>query len=867
MSTIKLYDSVVNAINGNSNPQAETGNTINIDIQDILQMVYEGKLNEAIALLNQAGISSTTMEENDVTIITFKFENRTYTVRYNPVSDDNEVNTDNTSNSETEIKPEQNIATEKEEDPVLKEYLEKLYSGYKGKNRMYVLLDGLYTRNGGWDFSGAYTVNINSALRGSARASSDLNYVMSYVLVNKGYINSQNPSGEEIKSAIDSYLTDVATKLGKPVDDLTGAELVAALAKDDEEFGIKLEKDAKADKVSNSFFDLPRNTLQEFEGEYGGGLLKAFQEYIYALEPDLKDNKMAQAVFEAAGITDSDTIDDKLEKIDAFFKKLAKELNAPKISYARGDDTFKAVYNYLGENGYLKQNTYDQKYFEENQMTEEEINKYFYPETQDDGTVVYKLKESAESIDNVLMLVSQRIYNEGVASRTDAAREAEYNNNLKNQYTTMGSFADANKELEAFAKRNNLTQVENGVYQGENGVSYYLICTGGTDIRIGCSDWDNAVDEFQPNSVSNVHNDNFENGLLYMTLLRNIGQPDNPVVNVNISDNRKVIYYQTADGKYHKMTLNERWTNSLASKLGYDKFCEFFQADSLEELGTARRMKDGESIEAYSKDVKMFYIEDVSEEDFIKAGLENYNSRVGVTSNSEQTTETDSVTTNENEATAEVEAEEQEPEATYTDALKTLILQNFLKTDTSSRTSFEGLDSLGNGQALTNANWRNNNPNLTDREKEELVQKALEKLLNDSSNIINETDEHGWVVALIKSLGGNILIRNYPLARSSGGLIVPNTITFEVNGKEYMIPFASSRSLVYDTEETDKIIQRMVADGYDESEVKKLFEAVKVVDGKVQQYALNDWVLFAFCKNYSEDWSKMQSEILAKYFS
>lgn len=99
VSTIKLYDSVVNAINGNSNPQAETGNTINIDIQDILQMVYEGKLNEAIALLNQAGISSTTMEENDVTIITFKFENRTYTVRYNPVSDDNEVNTDNTSNS------------------------------------------------------------------------------------------------------------------------------------------------------------------------------------------------------------------------------------------------------------------------------------------------------------------------------------------------------------------------------------------------------------------------------------------------------------------------------------------------------------------------------------------------------------------------------------------------------------------------------------------------------------------------------------------------------------------------------------------------------------------------------------------------
>ena len=92
MTTIKLYDSAINAINGQPNPQSQVGDTQNVDIQDILEMIREGRLTEAVELLDQAGITSMTTEENGTKVVTFKFENRNYTIRYNVESPDVEDN-------------------------------------------------------------------------------------------------------------------------------------------------------------------------------------------------------------------------------------------------------------------------------------------------------------------------------------------------------------------------------------------------------------------------------------------------------------------------------------------------------------------------------------------------------------------------------------------------------------------------------------------------------------------------------------------------------------------------------------------------------------------------------------------------------
>ena len=88
MTTIKLYDSVINAINGQQNPQAQVGDVNNIDIQDILEMVNNGQLEEAKKILDLAGITSMTTDDNGTTVFAFKFENRDYTIRYNPASTD-----------------------------------------------------------------------------------------------------------------------------------------------------------------------------------------------------------------------------------------------------------------------------------------------------------------------------------------------------------------------------------------------------------------------------------------------------------------------------------------------------------------------------------------------------------------------------------------------------------------------------------------------------------------------------------------------------------------------------------------------------------------------------------------------------------
>lgn len=85
---INIYDSKINQNNGLPNPPTIVGDTRNVDIQDIEEMIRQGKLTEAIELLTQAGIEVKSNTEDGVTIVEFKYNNQARSVRYNPPSDD-----------------------------------------------------------------------------------------------------------------------------------------------------------------------------------------------------------------------------------------------------------------------------------------------------------------------------------------------------------------------------------------------------------------------------------------------------------------------------------------------------------------------------------------------------------------------------------------------------------------------------------------------------------------------------------------------------------------------------------------------------------------------------------------------------------
>lgn len=85
---INIYDSKINQNNGLPNPPTIVGDTRNVDIQDIEEMIRQGKLTEAIELLTQAGIEVKSNMVDGVTIVEFKYNNQARSVRYNPPSDD-----------------------------------------------------------------------------------------------------------------------------------------------------------------------------------------------------------------------------------------------------------------------------------------------------------------------------------------------------------------------------------------------------------------------------------------------------------------------------------------------------------------------------------------------------------------------------------------------------------------------------------------------------------------------------------------------------------------------------------------------------------------------------------------------------------
>ena len=771
--------------------------------------------------------------------------------------------------------------TVKSDDEILAEYLENLFGKYEGTDffdswggGLYALVGGNFDKENRWTFNNLI-IMINSALSGVSPAANEPDYIMAQVLVSEGYITSKNPSTEEVKSALDQYFAEIASSLGKSIEDLSGADVVGSLCKKYEEYGDYMLENAKNKDYLNSLFDYPIICTQAMNGpDFGGGSLKElFIGYIYAYEPELVDDRYMKAVFKAAGISDTDSIDEKVEKIEEFLNKLAEITQMPSLPISCSSKSREILYIYLAKEGFLQQCTYDMDYFTEHKMTEEEINTYFYPETQADGTVVYKLKETEGSINEVLYKVNQRLYREDEEQKTEEARNNAYLNSVHSSYTEMRSYADACAALERFAQLHKMREVSSGVYEDENGIQYFLDWSGEADwnggvsegmtYRIACSDWDNAVPGYDPHAINNVHSDL---DTLFLALLRNIGQPDNPVVAVNVATSGldkngepvKFIYYQTADGQYHKLTMNASWTASVIDTLGYDKFCELFQASGPDTLGLCGKRKDGESYEEFSKRVKMFCIEDITEEDFKRETealfLRDYGSQLP-----------DATTT---EPVESPSSEETEHPRTFEDAVSDLILLNFLDANISDDTILQGLDLLDDGTALTKSNWQEHDPKLSSEKRAEVIKQVLEKLLNNSLQLVlnrgSVTFQGDWIMNLIKAIGGEITsVYNEIPSRHSG---MPNTISFTLDGKEYKIPLKSSISnyQLYTADKVEEIKRKMLADGFTEMDMDLIFHEALVDAGDVRSYAFLGENLFRLCNSNQQD-ETLSDEEKAKY--
>lgn len=149
MQTIKLYDSSINAVKGQPNPQSLVGNMRSVDLQDIMLMIANRELDEASQLLTDAGIAVQRFNENGSTKIVFKFDNREYTLISNLESED--VNGVGAVKAPSANSPSQSTTVvNMDDDSFTKEEIHKLgFVSEKDLEKYFDYKNGIYTLKSG----------------------------------------------------------------------------------------------------------------------------------------------------------------------------------------------------------------------------------------------------------------------------------------------------------------------------------------------------------------------------------------------------------------------------------------------------------------------------------------------------------------------------------------------------------------------------------------------------------------------------------------------------------------------------------------------------------------------------------------------
>lgn len=449
MTTIKLYDSAINAINGQANPQSQVGDVHNVDVQKIMAMIANEQVEEAVQLLNQAGLTVQRFEENGSVKIVFKFNNKEYTVISNPPSSDVvSVNSASTS----AVKSSYAIATmvNMDDDIFTKEEIHKLgFVSEKDLAKYFDCKNGVYTLKSGLVVEGK-SVNSTQELMnilgmmslddyfektyGNSKASTfsygaewlsqrafnkfcagekdlasllqdmqnitanmyyngapDYAYEMYqpskyiYCLLQEGYITESDFPTDNyenavayIQDAFNRYHQDVANSTGKNIKDLTKADVMRDLYT--KGYFVQEENKRYRDYTVNNVctFDVQgygrgndgtdvRSYFQDIIDRTGADPIndspyRVIERYIFSISEDKQFNNAAiQAIFKAAGVTENDSLEEKVIKVNKLLTlDVAKGINAESDEYGAIIPalSWEDLYLYFYDNGFIEQSTY-----------------------------------------------------------------------------------------------------------------------------------------------------------------------------------------------------------------------------------------------------------------------------------------------------------------------------------------------------------------------------------------------------------------------------------------------------------------------------------------------------------------------------
>ena len=469
---------------------------------------------------------------------------------------------------------------------------------------------------------------------------------------------------------------------------------------------------------------------------------------------------------------------------------------------------------------------------------------------------------------------------------------------LENVQTYGSSFnmQDDLMYIAEFARKNNLKELPDikGVYEDSNGTLYYL--NGQRNIEtnepfIACSDYDNSIEAFKEYcghwenrgyDSQSLHNDasGWDNYPEIIYILSQEGAT-NVVCKRDIEDRNdengkkygievfEEIYYQKADGSWHKLTTSmygrscvRDTEQTLASQgiykddlklLKYEDYKAVFQGTP-DNINLLTQLVEGGYY--YCPEGPHFALEDMTYEEVAKemgvlTGQPPYNSGFNDNDN------TDRIVEELKPDQIYLEGVDLDPNAeqTYESVRDMLILTNFLNADTYLRTDL-GAEPDDNKLArigdllITKDNWQEYKDLVPMYNKEQMVEKVLDKLLNTSYKLSGQDYQeymqqpYNWVTSLINAMGGTYTgfqtgkneLSQFGSAANSFGYV-----SFELGETSYTIPvYANNGKIpgkehICSKEQIDELGKYMSSTELDA--VKYFwFTPLTSVNGEVQSY-------------------------------
>lgn len=191
----------------------------------------------------------------------------------------------------------------------------------------------------------------------------------------------------------------------------------------------------------------------------------------------------------------------------------------------------------------------------------------------------------------------------------------------------------------------------------------------------------------------------------------------------------------------------------------------------------------------------------------------------------------------------------------FHDVVEDVVLDSFVKTDTSDLTTIRNLDKVPETDTnVTETNYKELEETgvispKTEEEQKELREEVLEKLIHESQNIQadsgegwNETYSNNWLKTILKGLGAtDVSIRGSYSGSHQMLYSDPGYVHFTLNGHKYELPLAGYDAMLrkyehntnwYDTSEVEKMKEKLKKGGFPASSIDKIFKLAKSVDGK-----------------------------------